>query len=409
MARIVILLWACGLALAGEPRDEYVVRAWKKIVLHELFYSEGATVGDFNKDGKTDMVAGPWWFEGPDFQKKHEYMPEGKPFVKDNTYSKNFFAFTYDFNKDGWTDILIYGFPGEDASWYENPKGKEGHWTRNNVFKPVDNESPHFTQLVGDDAPEIVCCSGGHVGYVRIDDWKFRPVSPKGGYQRFTHGLGVGDVNGDGRLDILEATGWWEQPKDLTGDPLWTKHPAQLGKTPAQMYAYDVDGDSDNDVIATVAAHGYGISWFEHVREGEEIKFKPHVIVGTKPEDSKYGVLFTQMHAVDLVDMDGDGLKDIVTGKRHFAHGSKGDADPLAPPALYWFRLVRGKDGVDWVPYQIDGDSGVGTQVVAADVNGDEHPDVVVGSKRGAFILIQELRKVSKEEWEKAQPKPLGK
>src|SRR5215217_1102663 len=113
---------------------------WKKTKLSSKFYGEGAHFGDFNKDGKMDMVSGPYWYPGPDFseERKHEYYP-AKTFDPKG-YSDNFFAFTHDFNNDGWTDILIYGFPGEEASWYQNPQGKEGHWKRHNVFPMVDNE-----------------------------------------------------------------------------------------------------------------------------------------------------------------------------------------------------------------------------------------------------------------------------
>ena len=178
------------------------------------------------------------------------------------------------------------------------------------------------------------------------------------------------------------------------------------------MYAYDVDGDGDNDVITSVAAHGYGLAWYEQVKENGEITFKEHLILNKQTENdkqampNKYGVVFSQLHAVDLIDMDGDGLKDIVTGKRIWAHGPAGDAEPNAPAVLYWFKLVRGPNrSVDFVPHQIDNDSGIGTQVLAGNINGDMLPDIVVGNKKGTFVFLHEAKKATKEEWEKAQPK----
>jgi hypothetical protein len=281
------------------------------------------------------------------------------------------------------------------------------------VFEVVDNESPTWGDLTGDRKPEIIFHSGGYLGYATPDwsdpakPWTFHKISPKGNWQRFTHGYGFGDVNGDGKKDILEATGWWEQPKSLEGDPEWVKHPAKFGSGGAQMYSYDVNGDGLNDVITSIEAHGYGLSWFEQVREGANITFKEHRFMDRKPEQNKYGVKFSQPHAVDLIDMDGDGLKDIVTGKRFWAHGSEGDAEPGAPAVLYWFKLVRNPDKtVDWVPHLIDNDSGIGTQVVAGDLNGDKLPDVVVGNKKGTFVHIHSAKKVSKKEYEDAQPKP---
>jgi len=212
-------------------------------------------------------------------------------------------------------------------------------------------------------------------------------------------------------MDLLEKEGWWEHPKSLADDPLWVCHKFAFNPNShggAQMYAYDVNGDGLNDVITSFAAHGYGLVWYEQVKQEGEITFKEHVVLNTeqKPIPNQYGVTFSQLHAVDLVDMDNDGLKDIVTGKRFWAHGAHGDADPNAPAVLYWFKLVRNKDKTaEFIPYLIDSDSGVGTQVVARDVTGDKKPDIVVGNKKGTFVLIQETKKVSKEEWEKAQPK----
>jgi hypothetical protein len=415
-----IFILASSIALAESPDGTFTRQQ-----LTDEFWGEGANFGDFNKDGKNDIVYGQYWWEGPDFTKRHEYYKVDKSFtVKqadgtektiagykgalsgENDYSRNFFAFTQDFNGDGWTDILILGFPGEQSWWFENPKGAEGPWKQHVALDVTDNESPHFTDLTGDGKPEIVCMSKGRIGYAQPDaadptkPFVWHPISPlvtvknKEGkdvnvYQRFTHGLGVGDVNGDGRLDILEATGWWEQPASLAGDPEWKKHEAQFGNGGAQMYAYDVNGDGKNDIITSLAAHGYGLVWFEQTNDGGAEGWTKHVIVGDKPEQNPQGIVFSQPHAIDLIDMNGDGLKDIVTGKRFWAHGPKGDNDSNGTPVLYWFELKRDGGKASYTGHLIDDASGVGTQIVAGDINGDKKPDVVVGNKRGAFVLLR--------------------
>jgi len=344
-------------------------------------------------------VSGPYWYEGPDFDpaKRHEFMPV-ESFKPDNDYSKNFFAFSYDFNHDGWDDILIIGFPGLEAYWYENPKGKKGNWPKHLAYDNVDDESPNFVDLFKDGKPVIVCCSHGYIGYAQFDSkypefaWTFHRVSPKGSYHKFTHGIGYGDVNGDGRNDILESNGWWEQPEKLDDSQPWKFHPAKFfekgfGDGSSQMYAHDVNGDGRPDVICALQAHGYGLAWFEQKADGT---FEKHLIMGSKPGENAQGVAFSQLHAVDLVDMNGDGLPDIVTGKRYFAHGSHGDVDALGAPVLYWFELKRDGHNVSYVAHKIDEDSGVGTQVVAKAVDGNRIPSIVVGNKKGTFVFVPE-------------------
>jgi hypothetical protein len=428
----IILRYAFTAVLAGVgAASAQDLHTFKRIQLSDQFWCEGANFGDLNNDGVNDLISGPYWWEGPAFTNRHEYYPAKATFKlklgpmtsvavpgfegglgKENTYSDNFFAWAYDFNTDGWNDILIIGFPGKDTSWFENPKGKEGHWTRNKVFAQTDNESPTFTDLTGDGKPELVCITKGQYGYAEPDwndpakPWQFHPISPDNKYGNFTHGMGIGDVNGDGRLDLLEKNGWWEQPVSLGGDPVWTFHKQPFGAGGAQMYAYDVNGDGLNDVITSLAAHGFGLAWYEQYRDGSESRFHEHIIINKDPADSKYGVKFSELHAIDLVDMDGDGLKDIVTGKRFWSHGRTGDPDRNNAAVLYWFKLVRGADkNVDFLPYLIDDNSGVGTQVVAGDISGDGLPDVVVGNKKGTFVHLHSKKFVSKEEWEKAQPK----
>ena len=440
MKRTLILLGWFSLTLAATAKT-YKLHSFKKIQATDQFWSEGANIGDFNHDGKMDVVSGPFWYEGPDFKVRHEFAPATESFKKKNadgsettipgfegalgeknTYTQNFFAFTHDFNGDGWTDILILGFPGDKSWWFENPRGKDGHWARHTAIDVTDNESPTFGDVTGDGKPEIICSSGGYMGYAE-PDWKnptnkftWHNISENKNYHRFTHGLGFGDVNGDGRKDILEKDGWYEQPKSLAGDPVWKFHPfafAPGSHGASQMYVYDVNGDGLPDVINALAAHGYGLAWYEQLKEKNDkgdIQFKQHLILDPKGKPNEYGVAFSQLHAVDLVDMDGDGLKDIVTGKRYWAHGKHGpdpDSDGIA--VLYWFQLVRGKKhDVKFVPHQIDNDSGIGTQVLAADINGDKLPDIIVGNKKGTFVHIHETKKVSKKEWEAAQPKPIA-
>jgi len=395
MRKTALIVLACLAAASAAVAAEQGAPKYTKLTLSDQFYCEGAYYGDFNRDGRMDVVAGPFWFEGPDFKKQHQirepktYDPKG--------YSDNFLTFTGDFNGDGWTDVFFVPWPGKEGYWYENPADRGGPWKQHLALEDVGNESPMWGDVTGDGRPELVYNNSGYLGYATYDPakpeapWAFHAVSGKDGrYHKYTHGIGYGDINGDGRVDLVESIGWWEQPAEIKEGQPWPFHPARLADAGAQMLVYDVDGDGLNDVITAWHCHLYGLVWQKQVKQPNgEITWQQNVILKPEPDLNSPELRISQLHALDLVDINGDGLKDILTGKRFWAHGPNGDKEPNAPAVVYWFELKRGPQGsVEYVPHMIDDNSGVGTQVAATDLNGDRTPDVIVGNKKGIFLNL---------------------
>lgn len=389
-ARVGVVAASPCVVLAESP----VV--FERTVLTERFHAESAGLGDIDKDGHGDAVYGPYWYAGPTFAERFEIYPPQD--FDPNQYSNNFMTAAADVDGDGRLDVIVNEWPGKAVHWFKNPGGRTGTWAKHLIHPTVDNESPTWLDVTGDGVPELVFHTGGVLGYARPSErtaterWTFLPCSAPEQWGQYQHGLGAGDLNGDGRRDLLMNSGWWEQPvAGAAGQtpPVWTKHAVDFGGGGAQMHALDVDGDGDADVITSIEGHGYGLSWFEQVRKGGTVEFIEHAILPRHAERTLDGVQFSQPHAVAVVDVDGDGLHDIVTGKRFWAHGPKGDPDPGGTPCLYWFKLHRTDAGVRWTPHEIDAASGVGTQLAVGDLNGDRRPDIVIGNKKGGFVFTQ--------------------
>jgi hypothetical protein len=405
-----------------EPAKKAGEITWKKTVLDKVFRSEGVAVADINRDGKMDIINGECWYEAPDW-KRHEIRKQGNYGDGSASYSNCMACWTEDINGDGWPDLIVVGFPGAPCHWFENPKGKEGHWKQHEIWHSACNETPLYVDLFGNGKRVLVMGwqpkgkdNQGQMAYFTpgkdpTKTWEMHPISAPStpdkitsntydlqgtkvtvtvkihgteipGTFRFSHGLGAGDVNGDGRMDVICPAGWWEQPAKPDGKTPWKFHPAALGDACADMFTYDVDGDGKADIISS-SAHNYGIWWFQQ---------KPGA-KGAAPTFIRrdlFPKLVSQTHALHCVDINGDGYKDLVTGKRWWAHGPRGDADPNAAAKVFWFEAKKGKDGItSFKEHVIDDDSGIGTQFAVADVNGDKLLDVVTSNKKGTFLFEQ--------------------
>lgn len=372
--------------------------AWNIQQLDERFRSEGVAVADVNRDGAVDVLAGELWYEAPDWT-RHEVAPVGDHGDGSTGYSQNFASFADDINGDGWDDYIVIGFPGAPCHWYENPRNAPGHWKKHPLWESACNETPLYADLFQDGRRVVVMAwhpggkeVHGQMAWFEPDEdptqpWIMHPISPPGtadapvpGTRRYSHGLGVGDINGDGRKDVMVTGGWWEQPETVADHP-WPFHPANLGPACADMHAADWDKDGKIDVFSS-SAHDYGI-WWHRQRSGrhEHPRFER---IDLFPD------LVSQTHALHYVDINGDGRKDLVTGKRWWAHGPQGDPGSDEPAVLYWFEAGTDDAGKPtFTPRKIHDASGVGTQFVVDDINADGLPDVVTSNKNGVFVFEQ--------------------
>jgi FG-GAP-like repeat/FG-GAP repeat len=391
---VVLLLSAC--ASAGEKGSAV---SWKKTVIDGKFRSEGVAIADVNKDGKTDVLIGDSWYEAPGWT-KHDIRKPGDYGDGLHSYSQCMTCWSDDVNADGWADAIVVGFPGSPAYWYENTKGKAGYWPQHEIWPSACNETPLYADLFSDGHRVLVMGwqhkgkeNEGQMAYFTPGSdptqlWEMHPISVPSspgkevpGTFKFSHGLGVGDLNGDGRADVICTGGWWEQPASgrASSQP-WAFHPATLGDAVADILAYDMNRDGKPDAIAS-SAHKYGIWWFEQgeAKDGSPV-FERHDL---------FPDLVSETHALIAADINGDGLKDLVTGKRFWSHGTN-EPGSDKPAKLYWFQASRSSSGlIAFTPHEIDDQSGMGTQFVVADFNGDGLLDIVTANKKGVFLFEQ--------------------
>jgi hypothetical protein len=386
-----------------QPRvalPEQVSSKFRMQALNEFYYSWGPAISDINRDGNLDIVAGPYYYLGPQYNTARQIYVGGT--IDPGTQYFNGIQYTYDFTGDGWPDVVNSIFQ-RPLVLYVNPKGESRRWEEFTVTDRMSCEFMLLKDVDGDGKPEFIYKDSENKFVLARPDpanptamWKKQAISEPGPWAN--HGSGAGDVNGDGRIDFLNAFGWWEQPDKAHASDLWTYHPAAFGRwtrsSPGggEIAVYDVNGDGLNDVVTSLQAHGWGLSWFEQKKAADGARsFVEHMIMGDFSTKNAGGVTFSQLHGATYADIDGDGLLDFITGKRFWSHlDTFIDPDPHGAPVLYVYRTVRNPKapgGAEFVPELVHNRSGIGSHAAIVDLNKDGKPEIITSTKRGTFVF----------------------
>jgi hypothetical protein len=287
-----------------------------------------------------------------------------------------------DINGDGYLDFVTGGWWGNTIRWRENPGPAGGEWPEHVIAECGNVETTRAWDVDGDGHAEIV--PNTPMGPLVV----YKLASGDGG--RFSshnifdeeqgHGLGFGDVNGDGRGDFVLANGWLEAPPEpLVGE--WMLHQEfDLGSASLPIIVADVNGDGLGDLIVG-QAHGYGLDWWEQGRDaGGRRTWTKHPI---DPYNSQY-------HDMQWVDIDGDGECELVTGKRYRAHcgNDPGAADHVGIYYFKWNGESFSKQVVDYGPARVA--TGLGIMFATADLRGTGRLDIVAPGKDGLYVFYNE-------------------
>ncbi len=360
----------------------------------ESTYSACAAV-DVNRDGKLDVVSGGWWYEAPTWERhflRDVEMIRGRY----DDYSN----LPLDVNGDGWTDLVSANYRSETLYWIEHPGESLGPWTAHVIEKPGAMETGRLADVDGDGQLDVL------PNAVKFAAWweVVRPESSEGPRFRWVrhdlpdqaaaHSIGFGDVDGDGRGDVVTPRGWLAAPEDRR-QGTWDWHPdfRLHGDCGIPILVFDVDGDGDNDLIWG-RGHRIGLYWMEQLAEDNAARWVQHAI------DTSW----SQAHSLLLADVDGDGRSELIAGKRYMGHDGRdpGEYDPLV---IYWYDFLPETRTWQRGVISSGGPAGVGLDPKAVDLDGDGDMDVLAAGRSGLFWFENLLVRKGGETATSGQPR----
>jgi hypothetical protein len=350
---------------------------WDRVLIADERY-ESCGVFDVDGDGVLDIVSGAYWYRGPDYTQRHpigEIMAVGE-------YFDDFSTLPMDINGNGRLDFVTGGWWGDTLRWRENP-GTTDEWPEHIIAHCGNVETTRMWDIDGDGHPEIIPNTPGGpvVAYKLIRDAQGRGT---GQFQAYTlwdqpqgHGLGYGDLNGNGRGDIILAKGWLEAPADpWTG--AWRYHADwEFPAASVPILAVDITGDGRNELIVG-GGHRYGLEWYElRPRDDGGLDTICHHV---DPYNSQY-------HDLIWADLDGDGACELVTGKRYRAHcgNDPGAYDDVGIYYYKWNGESFSKQVITYGPARVS--TGCGIAFALADLTGNGLLDLVAPGKDGLYLF----------------------
>ena len=365
---------------------------WRKHTINDRSPFEAVGVADFNGDGKLDVFSGDSWYEWPSWT---QYKVRDVPLGPNPHYQEDFADAPVDVNGDGKFDVVTCAYFSRKFAWLEHPGDPTQPWTEHLIDTPGSMETGYLVDLYGDGTRVFLLNVGDQVGWYELTSttpkvqWKHRQLGAEGA----GHGVGHGDVNSDGRIDIITPKGWYEQPADRTAD--WKFHPEFiLGVASIEILGHDFDGDGDTD-IAWGMGHDFGLHWLKQSKDAGGIR------AWTK-EDIDTG--FSQVHTLQMADFDGDGQQEFIAGKRIYAHAEEPGATDkpclysykLDPTAAKWIKSIvyEGEPAIapplnaekrDAMKDFRRGSAGTGLQMAVRDMDQDGDIDIVAPGKSGLY------------------------